>query len=230
MASRPDDNLPDTVSENGEGTANPEGRSRRDVLRGLAAAAAGAVAGGVLSAEKAEAGHANNNFISFDEMIPAVHAENPSAYGTAIQVESTGLLGTGVIASSPSGTAVTGESLDNGRGVLGFSARGVGVQAHSSQGTALYVLGKAQFSSVGSGSIPANQASVFVSASLTTALSHVTVTLTGDPGQAGSAPGLKPVVVWVERMPTAMPPGFTVHMSKPVRVDTPFTYLIVEPV
>jgi hypothetical protein len=68
---------------------------------------------------------------------------------------------------------------------------------------------------------------VFVESSFVRPVSHVTVTLTGDPGQAGSAPGFKPVVVWVERQPGT---GFVVHMSRPVRVNTPFTYLVVEPV
>jgi hypothetical protein len=100
------------------------------------------------------------------------------------------------------------------------------VHAHGDS-TALRVDGNSRFSTAGSGTIPANQDSVAVSRPFVTALSHVTVTLTGDPGQAGSVPGFKPVVVWVERQPGT---GFVVHMSRPVRVNTPFTFLVVEPV
>jgi hypothetical protein len=237
MASRTNDDLPDTVSENGEGTVDAEGRSRRDVLRGLAAAAAGAIAGGVLSTEKAEASHGSLNAVSNSFPTPAIHGDN-TAGGTGVEGTGgnagvrgigadTGVRGDGGFAGvwgDGGSNGVRGES-DYGTGVLGLSSTGTGVYAQGDPG--LQVSGNAKFSTAGSGIIPANQDSVIVSAYFVTALSHVTVTLTGDPGQAGSAPGFKPVVVWVERQPGT---GFVVHMARPVRVDTPFTFLVVEPV
>jgi hypothetical protein len=236
MESRTNDSLPDAVLENGEGTVDAEGRSRRDILRGLAAAAAGAMAGGVLSTEKAEAGHGTQNAISSSSN-PAIHGENTG--------DGPGVEGTNIGTNAP----------DPGPGVRGFSRTGVGVQGLGNVGVrglgliglqtdigvdgfgtigvravgssaALQVQGMAQFTTVGSGVIGANQDSVFVESSFVRPVSHVTVTLTGDPGQAGSAPGFKPVVVWVERQPGT---GFVVHMSRPVRVATPFTYFVVEP-
>lgn len=135
--------------------------------------------------------------------------------------------------AAPEGTGVRGTNLQAsslGIGVHGAaSGEGVGVKATAGQdtATALQVEGRAKFSTATSGAIPAGQDSAFVNNSSVTGLSHITVTLTGDPGQAGSAPGTKPMVVWVERQPRA---GFVVHMSRPVRNATPFTYLIVEPV
>jgi hypothetical protein len=220
MASRTNDSPPDTVSEDEEGTVETKtGRSRRDVLRGLAAAAAGAIAGGVLSTEKAEADHGTLNAAS-STSAPAIHGANTSN-GAGVQGSSDS--GDGVQGLSGSGDGVEGFS-SFGIGVFGFSSIAVGVLAEGP--TALRVLGNADFSTAGSGTIPANQDSVFVGAPFVTALSHVTVTLTGDPGQASSQPGFKPVVVWVERQPGT---GFVVHMSRPVRVDTPFTYVVVEP-
>jgi hypothetical protein len=255
MASKTNDDLPDTVSENGEGTVDAEGRSRRDILRGLAAAAAGAVAGGVLSTEKAEADHGVVNASSDFVLAPAVHAEHTTE-GTGVEASSfggTGVEGTGAVGVDGIGnTGVRGSggvgvegsgavgvrgrpSSASGYGVWGSSPSGIAVLGESPSGTgvvatgltALHVQGNAKFSTAGSGSIPANQDSVAVSVPFITALSHVTVTLTGDPGQASSVPGFKPVVVWVERQPGT---GFVVHMSRPVRVATPFTYLVVEPV
>ena len=86
-----------------EGAMGPEeGKSRREVLKALGAAAAGAVAVGVLNVEEAEAGHGIIN-ASSDSDRPAIHAEHTngeipngvaieakadSDYGTAIRVTS----------------------------------------------------------------------------------------------------------------------------------------------
>jgi hypothetical protein len=264
-----------------------EGRSRRDVLRALGAAAAGAVAGGVLKAEQAEASHGVINAFS-DSDKPAIHAENSSGLGPAI--EATADYGTGVVvragsygavirsfdetavdAFSENGRAVSAEAIEtsaifghstqyagvegsgedgvigrateeigipgdgvqgsalNGNGVRGTSLAGVGVKAEAGgdSATALHVDGEAKFSTAAAGTILGGQDSAFVRNPVVTALSHITITLTGDPGQASSAPGLKPVTVWVDRQPGT---GFVVHMSRPVRFATPFTYLVVEPV
>jgi hypothetical protein len=263
-----------------------EGKSRKDILKALGAAAAGAVAGGVLSAKEVEASHGTLNAVS-NSLAPAIHAENTGG-GPGLEVTSgdgmgvvvagnSGMLisagqGTAVEAFSDEGAAMVARAVEthaifgsstqyagvhgsgesgvvgiateeigtfgdgvlgsspNGNGVRGTSrAAGIGVkaEAESDAGTALQVDGRAKFSSAAAGSIAAGQDSAFVSNLTVTSLSHVTVTLTGDPGQASSAPGSKPVVVWVGRQPGT---GFVIHMSRPVRTATPFTYLIIEPV
>jgi len=235
-----------------------EGKSRRDLLKAFGAAAAGAVAGGVLKAENAEAGHGTVNGTGDGQFRPGVHGFNPDPGGVGVEGSSLtdgfgmwgrgyiGVQGTGSSAgiwgnvSNAYGTGVLGES-DKGVGVEGYShgvagvvggARGVdtiGVKAEGffGYGTALQVEGPVKFATAAAGNVPAGQDSAFVSNRSVTDLSHITITLTGDPGQASSAPGSKPVVVWVERQPGT---GFVVHMSRPVRFPTPFTYLIVEPV
>ena len=205
-----------------------ERKSRREVLKALGAAAAGTVAGSMLSAKEAEAGHGTLNAISTTST-PAIHGENTgSGIGVIGTANGIGVLGT----ANGNGVQATGNSSgvnafsSSGIGVIGLSDSGIGVLAGANAGTALQVDGTPKFSTAGFDVILANQDSAFVPRFRVTALSHITVTLTGDPGQAGSAPGFKPVVVWVERDPGT---GFTVHLSRPVRVDTPFTYLMVEP-
>lgn len=91
----------------------------------------------------------------------------------------------------------------------------------SDGGIALEVLGKARFSTAGASVVPQGTNSVFVANMAVTASSHITVTLTGDPGNRQ--------VRWVGRTPGS---GFSVNLSPAPpngRPQTPFTYLIVEP-
>lgn len=139
--------------------------------------------------------------------------------------------GPGVKGTSVSGPGVRGEGgvgvtgfSSTGVGVLGEADNGVGVYASSKDFFALYVQGHSAFSTVGNGIIAAGQESVFVSNVAVTAQSHITVTLTGDPGRVLS--GIPAVVVWVERQAGT---GFVIHLSRRVGPATPFTYLIVEP-
>ena len=109
-----------------------------------------------------------------------------------------------------------------GTGVLGTSEAGVGVEARSDTGMALKVSGPAGFATAGAGIVPAGAAAVFVAAPSVTAASHITVTLSSDPGQRS--------VRWVQRDPGN---GFTIHMSSAPpkqRPQTAFTYLVVEPI
>lgn len=124
------------------------------------------------------------------------------------------------------GTGVVGHT-GTGVGVLGIATgTGVGVEAHSrveahSDGLALAVRGKSAFSTAGSAVVPAGQESVFVENAAVTGNSHITVTLTTDPGDRQ--------VSWVDRDPGS---GFTVHLTQappPRRPETSLTYLIVEP-
>jgi hypothetical protein len=142
--------------------------------------------------------------------------------------------GIGVLGNTGSGVGVHGFSSDNGTGVKGESETGVGVRGlanstsaigvraiNNLEGLALAVTGKARFSTAGSGKVPAGENSGFVENAQVTNDSHISVTLTSNPGQRE--------VRWVERNPGS---GFTVHMSAlPVdkRRRTSFTYLIVEP-
>lgn len=269
----------ETISRSGEAAvATDEGKTRRDLLKAIGAAAAGAVAGGVLGAERAEASHGIINATSNEESRPAIHAENTD-FGPGVEIVSGGLAldvratssGNGINVFSECGAAINARAIEtsaifgsspqysgvvgsgengvvgvateevgigdgvsgispNGNGVRGTAnAAGVGVKAEAvtEAATALHVEGRSKFSTAGAGAISAGQDSAFVGDPLVTGLSHITVTLTGDPGQASSAPGSKPVVVWVERQPGT---GFVVHLSRGVRFGTPFTYLIVEPV
>lgn len=220
------------------------GKSRRDLLKALSAAAAGAVAGGVLKAGEAEAAHATTINAVSNSPAPAIHGDNTD---NGPGVEGTSLRGPGVQGFSD-GVAVHGrgrligvEGFSTfGQGVQGWSGHGIGVEGVSTEGVAvqaagnevaLRVIGRPEFFTAGSGVIPANQESTFVAQYLVTEKSHITVTLTGDPGQAASAPGSKAAVAWVER-PVVGPvgvAGFVVHLSRKVVRETPFTYLIVEP-
>jgi hypothetical protein len=115
------------------------------------------------------------------------------------------------------GKGVRGES-GTGVGVEGTSEAGVGVEAFSHAGIALKVRGKAAFTTVGSAVISEGEDSAFVPNAAVTAVSHISVTLTSDPGSR--------TVAWVERNPGS---GFTVHLSRGARRQTSLTYLIVEP-
>jgi hypothetical protein len=124
--------------------------------------------------------------------------------------------GNGVLGASGTGVGVAGFCPSTGVGVQGDSVDGVGVRCFSENGTALEVQGKAAFANAGSGSVAAGQSSASVNA-VVTAQSHITVTLTSNPGGRS--------VSWVDRNPGT---GFTVHLSKKgPAVD--FTYLVVEP-
>jgi hypothetical protein len=103
---------------------------------------------------------------------------------------------------------------------------GDGAALHGIGEWGLHVDGKAKFSTGGTGVIPAGATSVMVSDSNVTGVSHVSVTLTSDPG---AAPGNQThaSLKWVARMAGS---GFRVHMTRPVGPATTFTYLITEPV
>jgi hypothetical protein len=139
---------------------------------------------------------------------PAIEGDAlPSEFGAGI-----GVLGVSSDAEFASGPGI---------GVQGLSGAGVGVQAMSSEGVALDVVGKARYSTAGSGAVPAGQQSVAVSNPAVTAESHITVSLTSNPGNRQ--------VRWVERDPGT---GFTVHLVPTPpnqRPLTTLTYLIVEP-
>ena len=140
--------------------------------------------------------------------------------------------GTGVQGSAGTGTGVKGFSGGSGTGVEGESLSGVGVRAMSDTGIALLaanggpdigvalaVNGRSHFDTAGAGVIRAGARSAFVAAPAVTADSHVSVTLTRDPGPDNA-------VQWVEPAPNAG--GFTVHLLRRVRRDTSLTFLIVE--
>ncbi|HUF54524.1 MAG TPA: hypothetical protein VMR52_12225 [Dehalococcoidia bacterium] len=109
-----------------------------------------------------------------------------------------------------------------GIGVHGRSEAGTGVRAEvlDPAGIALDVIGKARFSTAGAGAVPQSAASAFVANEAVQPNSHVSVTLTGDPG--------KRQLNWVE----IVAGGFNVHMTDvppPQRTAVDFTYLVVEP-
>jgi hypothetical protein len=126
-----------------------------------------------------------------------------------------GVAGSDPYAEGP-GDGVHGTT-GSGTGVDGHSRSGTGVRARSETGVALSVEGPARFSTAGGGELPAGVDSVFVPVPAVTGDSHVSITLTGDPGARQ--------ITWVERDPGS---GFTVHTSKKAPA-TAFTYLVVEP-
>ena len=108
-------------------------------------------------------------------------------------------------------------------GVYGaaFVAGGAGIVARApTNADALRVHGRALFSSAGAGVVAQNARSGGVVDGTVSEKSHVTVTLTGDPGNQAS-------VAWVQRHPGL---GFMLHLDRPAAAETPFTYFIVEPV
>jgi hypothetical protein len=117
------------------------------------------------------------------------------------------------------GIGVEGKT-GGGKGVHGAASAdaGIGILAeHTGTGRGLAVKGRAGFSSCGSSTVAAGQASKSVTNSAVTATSHITVTLNADPGAAQ--------LLWVERQTGS----FTVHLTQTVQNSISFTYLVVEP-
>jgi hypothetical protein len=124
----------------------------------------------------------------------------------------------------------------NGIGVEGKSGNsGIGVLAENTgTGLGLAVKGRAGFSACGSDTITAGQVSKTVNNPSVTTASHITVTLTENPGSTdtnppgqGGARAPSPVaqVHWIERRAGS----FTIHLTQAVVNATAFTYLVVEP-
>ena len=147
------------------------------------------------------------------------HGGGPGVRGTA-NGGGKGVLGQSGATGAGNGIGVFGQ-VGGGRGVQGAAsgAAGIGVVAENTAGgLGLAVKGLAGFSACGDGTIAAGQATRSVNEAAVTASSHITVTLTGNPGRAQ--------VLWVERQAGV---GFVVHLTRAVGNATPFTYLVVEP-
>ena len=108
---------------------------------------------------------------------------------------------------------------NTGTGVRGDSISGIGVSAASQQGIALNVEGKAVFATAGNGVIQAGLSNITIRETHVTPVSHITVTLTGNPGNQAA-------VEWIERTAGV---GFKIHFSKKLAHNTSFSYFIVEP-
>jgi hypothetical protein len=108
---------------------------------------------------------------------------------------------------------------NTGTGVRGDSVSGFGVSAASQQGIALNVEGKATFATAGNGVVSAGLSDITVPETHATSASHITVTLTGNPGNQAA-------VEWIERTAGV---GFKIHFSKKLANNTSFSYFIVEP-
>jgi hypothetical protein len=117
------------------------------------------------------------------------------------------------------GVGIEGKS-GGGKGVHGAASSdgGIGVLAeHTGSGRGLVVKGRAAFSSCGSDTIAAGGISKTVTNPAVTANSHITATLTTNPGSAQ--------VLWVQRQAGS----FTLHLTRSVTNATSFSYLIVDP-
>jgi hypothetical protein len=155
----------------------------------------------------------------------AIHNHGVGVRGEALATSGTA---TGVVGIAESASIYSQEPAvisgvhgfaNAGTGVRGDSISGFGVVAASGSGTALKVDGKASFSTSGEGSIHSRKSSVTVANTHVTSKSHITVTLTDNPGNHAT-------VVWVSRTPGV---GFKVHLNMKVVKMTSFTYLIIEP-
>lgn len=156
----------------------------------------------------------------------AIHKDGVGVLGMALGVSgtATGVKGITEGASSysqdpPVLSGVHGFA-NTATGVRGDSISGVGVVAATQRGTALKVEGRACFSTAGEGSIASRKPSATVANAQVTSKSHITVTLTSNPGEE------KTTVGWVDRNPGV---GFVVHLTDEVHHPTSFTYLIIEP-
>jgi len=113
------------------------------------------------------------------------------------------------------------EGAGAGDGVRGERAgTGAGAGVHAIGPVGLHVDGRSKFSTVGSGAVLAGNNSAIILNTNVTAGSHISVTLTSDPGNTAA----------VVRVSRAAGVSFTVRLSSNVAVDTHFTYFIVEPV
>lgn len=214
-----------TSADEGDHGAGVQGHS----LRGPGVRGASEHGAGVEGASRAAAGvvgFGGEPGTAFD--VPGVAGlgfSGNGVYGATERSDRAGVLGEAVVClergpcdGKATAFGVRGTS-EAGVGVRGDSQEGTGVEAVSPAGTALRVRGRAVFSTAGSGVVPFGAGSAFVAEPAVTPLSHITVTLVGNPGVRA--------ISWVERRPGA---GFVVHLTASlVRPRTPLTYLVVEP-
>ena len=112
------------------------------------------------------------------------------------------------------------EGAGTGDGVRGERAgTGTGAGVHAIGPVGLHVDGRSKFNTVGSGAVLAGSDSATVANTIVTAGSHISVTLTSDPGNTAA----------VVRVTRAAGVSFSVRLSGNAAVDTQFTYFIVEP-
>jgi len=83
------------------------------------------------------------------------------------------------------------------------------------------VEGKTAFATAGNGVIQAGLSHITVPETHVTSESHITVTLTGSPGNKAAA---------VHRIERIAGVDFVIHISKKLARRAPFSYLIVEPI
>jgi hypothetical protein len=223
---------PDTSSAAPSSSSGETSRRRLLALLGAGGAAGLAT---LVSRDEARAGHDGSNIfhLGANNQSPGSTSLVNNGAGTTLFLsknqgagEALFLEGKGNIESCASGPAFNVVNcVPDGIAVHAF-AEVLGGDPDSTDpeppsGWALVVNGRSVFSTVGSAVIPAGDASAFVPNLAVGATSHITVTLTSDPGprQLG----------WVERSPGS---GFTVHLTpapKKRRPETTLTYMVAEP-
>lgn len=164
-----------------------------------------------------------------------VPPSDPSGAGPSIAITGRGLnaggtgpgSGHGVAGISGTGIGVFGAADSGGIGVRGscpgsepavMALSGTFGPDTPDGGLALEVVGKAQFSTAGAGTIPRGVQAYQVANTAVTDKSHITVTFTGSPAGAR--------IVWIKRKPGI---GFVIQLSAVSAGKIPFTYFIIEP-
>lgn len=142
----------------------------------------------------------------------AADLSNPANLGTSPGVSGRSGGGPGVFGRSETGAGVSGAAPGNAPGVRAVS--GAGVPTVADNGLALQVIGRSSFSSAGLGTIPDKAQTHTVSHPAVLTGSIVLVTLLSDSGAS---------VEYVARQAGS----FTIFLSKKVKQDTEFGYMVV---
>jgi hypothetical protein len=149
---------------------------------------------------------------------PTYGVEAQTTTGTGVFGFTTGSTGIGVWGRTGGvGSAVYGEATANGAGVFGDTTNGTGVQARSTNGPALNVLGRAQFSGSGIAVVQSTKAKVTVNNVALTNSSFILATIQFN------VPG-----TWVRGVSHSTATSFTIWLNKAVADTTFVGWFIVD--
>jgi len=149
--------------------------------------------------------------------------EGSTVKGTGVFGHNSGSTGIGVWGQTAGvGSAVYGEATKNGAGVFGDTIDGVGVQARSTSGIALNVLGKARFSRSG-------VAWVVGTSTASRNWARVTLPITAKSMMAATLQKYVPGVFVLAAVPNVTGGYFTIYLNKAVTTTVgPISWMVVE--